>query len=305
MRSHLRSLALAGATLLALGAVPDVTAQPRAADDPPAPLLVTEAWLARRLPQPDLVVVHVAFDKAEYDAGHIPGARFIPFAGYAVTSADSLRTELPPRDSLARVFGRAGISNTSRVIIVGAPIPATRFLLTLAATGLDARASVLDGGIEAWREAMRPMTTEVPAVGVTVPTLTDATRVLATAAEVRGIVGSGGAQLLDARLPEFFTGVANNGFPRAGRIQGAANVPFNTLTRELGRLRDPKTIDRLLAAAGAAKGTPVVTYCHVGQQASLLWFAARLAGREARVYDGSFQEWSRLTDAPVSTGPAR
>lgn len=251
------------------------------------------------------MIVHVAFDKSEYDAGHIAGSRFVPFAAYAVTSADTLRTELPPIDSLARVFGRAGIGNASRVVIVGAPIPATRFLLTLAATGLDAQASVLDGGIEGWREAMRPLTTESAAVTPTTPTLTPNPKMLATAADVRGIVSAGGARVLDARLPEFFTGVANNGFPRAGRIAGAASVPFNTLTRELGRMRDVKTLDRLLTAAGAAKGTPVVTYCHVGQQASLLWFAARLAGREARVYDGSFQEWSRLTDAPIATGIAR
>jgi thiosulfate/3-mercaptopyruvate sulfurtransferase len=303
MRAFFRLPALVGALLpLVAPLAPAAHAQAPVA---PAPLLVSDQWLASRPQQPDLVVVHVAFDKAEYDAGHIAGARFIPFGAYAVTSADTLRTELPPIDSLARVFGRAGITNSSRIVIVGAPIPATRFLLTLAATGLDARASVLDGGVEGWREAMRPLTTEVPVVAATSPTLTATPRVLATAADVRAIVAGGGTQLLDARLPEFFTGVANNGFPRVGRIVGAGNVPFNTLTRELGKMRDAKTLDRLLTGAGARPGTPVVTYCHVGQQASLLWFAARLAGREARVYDGSFQEWSKLSDAPIATGTAR
>jgi thiosulfate/3-mercaptopyruvate sulfurtransferase len=51
-----------------------------------------------------------------------------------------------------------------------------------------------------------------------------------------------------------------------------------------------------------AKGDTVVAYCHVGMQASVLYVAARLLGYEAAVYDGSFEDWSRRTDLPVSRG---
>lgn len=263
---------------------------------------------AARAADPAVVVVHVAFDRAEYDAGHVPGARFVPFGAYAVTvtAPDTLRTELPPTDSLARLLRRVGIGDGARIVVVGQPIPAARFYFTLAVLGLEARASVLDGGMDAWREAGRPVSRE-PVTPAPAATLTIAPNpsVLATAADVRGLLANGaGGRLLDARLPEFHLGLSANGFPRAGRIPGSANVPFTTLTRELGQLRPTATLDGLFAAAGAPAGTPVVAYCHVGQQASLLWFAARLAGREARLYDGSFQEWSRLADAPVD-GPGR
>jgi thiosulfate/3-mercaptopyruvate sulfurtransferase len=46
-------------------------------------------------------------------------------------------------------------------------------------------------------------------------------------------------------------------------------------------------------------GTEIVSYCHVGQQASLVWLAARMLGHEARLYDGSFEDWSGRDDLPV------
>jgi len=43
----------------------------------------------------------------------------------------------------------------------------------------------------------------------------------------------------------------------------------------------------------------VATYCHIGQQASLLYFVARYLGYDAHLYDGSFQDWSNRSDLPV------
>jgi thiosulfate/3-mercaptopyruvate sulfurtransferase len=53
------------------------------------------------------------------------------------------------------------------------------------------------------------------------------------------------------------------------------------------------------AAAGVQPGQTVVTYCHIGQQASLVWFLARVLGYDARIYDGSFQDWAARAELPV------
>ena len=67
----------------------------------------------------------------------------------------------------------------------------------------------------------------------------------------------------------------------------------------VGRFRPITTLKAQFASAGVSDGQTVVTYCHIGQQASLVWFAARLSGLTARLYDGSFQDWARHPELPV------
>jgi thiosulfate/3-mercaptopyruvate sulfurtransferase len=107
--------------------------------------------------------------------------------------------------------------------------------------------------------------------------------------------------IIDARAPQFFEG-GNTRQARNGRIPGARNVPFNTVIAEGGKFKDRSTLGTMLAEAGAAPGKTVVTYCHIGQQASLVWFTARLVGFPAKLYDGSFQDWSARSELPVVTG---
>jgi thiosulfate/3-mercaptopyruvate sulfurtransferase len=65
------------------------------------------------------------------------------------------------------------------------------------------------------------------------------------------------------------------------------------------KLRSPEAIKALLAKAGVAPGQEVVTYCAVGMRASLMYWALRSVGQPARVYMGSWQDWSRDKTNPV------
>jgi thiosulfate/3-mercaptopyruvate sulfurtransferase len=98
---------------------------------------------------------------------------------------------------------------------------------------------------------------------------------------------------VDARLTRFYDG-NGGGYPRPGHIPTAVNIPINTVAAN-GYFKSPDELRTLFANAGADATKPVITYCHIGQQATLLWFAATLIGRDARMYDGSFQEWSGST----------
>ena len=59
---------------------------------------------------------------------------------------------------------------------------------------------------------------------------------------------------------------------------------------------------KALNAAGATADKRVISYCHIGQQATVVYFAARLLGRDARLYDGSWDQWSRMPELPIETG---
>lgn len=283
---------------LLLAAAPALAAAPGR-----APTLVSTAWLERRLGDPDLVVLHAANQRADYDAGHVPGARFLGWSAFT-GPRDSLSTELPSEAKLDSLLEAAGVTDRSRIVIAGTPVTvASRLLVTLDWFGLGDRASLLDGGMDAWRAEGRPLSRDTAAVarGSVTPRVrrdrvVDAAALAALAKE--------GVAVVDARTPEFFEGLASNNNPRAGRLPGAGSVPFSWLTRELGRFRERGDLERLFAGAGVSHGGRVVTYCHIGIQGCVAYVAARSLGYDVALYDGSFEDWSRRSELPVEKGPA-
>jgi len=262
------------------------------------PIVVDGAWLARNLSAPRQVILHAASARAEYDAGHVPGARFLPFNTYA-PARDGLSTQLAPLAQLDSALESLGVNDGDRLIIYGQPIPVGRLLATLEYLGLKGRVSVLDGGMDAWREAGRPMAHDAPAVGAGVFTPKVDSTVFADIDWLQRNTSTKGVAIVDARTPEFYLGYSAGQMPRAGHIPGARNIPFSTITGELTQLRDEPKLSRIFAAAGVQRGDTVVTYCHIGMQASVAYLAARRLGFAARLFDGSFEEWSKRQDLPV------
>ena len=76
--------------------------------------------------------------------------------------------------------------------------------------------------------------------------------------------------------------VPPRGIQRAGRIPGAKNVPFNSFFGPDGKFKLREELGRMIGTK------PVVSYCHIGLQATVVYFVARYLGLEARMYDGSF-----------------
>ena len=150
-----------------------------------------------------------------------------------------------------------------------------------------------------WRSEGRPVTSE--ALAVTPGKLTARPRadLVVDSGWVREHLRDAGVVTLDSRMPEFYSG-ANAGIAaRAGHIPGARNIPYTSTLDEQRKFRSREALQELLAQAGAASGKTVVTYCHVGMQATVLYFVARSLGYEVRLYDGSFQDWSRRPGLPV------
>jgi thiosulfate/3-mercaptopyruvate sulfurtransferase len=280
--------------LLALAALTAMPPAPRSAE----PLLVTTSWLAEHLEDRGLVIFHIG-DRASrpgYDAGHIPGAQFLaPLSEFSTPRVEgTLSLELPSAEVLDSVLESKGISNDSRVVVYWAQeyySPTSRALFTLEYAGLAGRVSILDGGLEVWKQEGRPISTEVPTVARGNFTVHPNPAMVADAEYVQGHLEDRKVRIVDARDTVFYLGTSQN--PNSnGHIPGAASIPFGTMV-DSSRMLAPAVLKREFAAAGIKEGQTVVTYCHIGQQATVVWFAARLLGYDAKLYDGSFQDWAK------------
>jgi thiosulfate/3-mercaptopyruvate sulfurtransferase len=268
------------------------------------PLVVSGAWLADHLADPWLVILHVG-TKDSYDAGHVPGARFLPIEAVSTPRGQGLTLEVPPVAELEATFEKMGVTERSRIVLCSdseLPSPATRVFFTLDYIGLGNQTSLLDGGLIAWRGDGRPVTKDLPTVIPGSFTPHPRRDIVVDAEWVRAHLEQPSVALVDARPPESFSGVKPGTWPRAGHIPGAHNVPSTSVVGEQGRLRDTDTLRTMLSGAGAHPGDQVVTYCNIGMQASLLYFVARVLGYDVRLYDGSWEEWSRKPELPI-VGP--
>ena len=269
-------------------------------------MLVSTSWLADHLRDPNLVILHVGTPK-DYDAGHIPGARLVQLSDISITGERGIRLELPPVEALQDAFGKLGMTDRSRIVIYPAADSvqsATRVWFTLDYLGISDRASLLDGGLPLWKTEGRAVSTEAagPAVrGVFAVRLKN--DAVVDAEWVRTHLTDKTVQIVDARAPEYYTGASLGVGARAGRIPGARNIPFSTLLDEQRKLKSADALRPMLADAG---GRPKLTaaYCHLGQQATLVYFAARYLGLDVKLYDGSYQDWSMRSELPVESGPA-
>jgi thiosulfate/3-mercaptopyruvate sulfurtransferase len=295
----LRASAFVLATAVSAPAL--LAAQTPAFDSP----IVSPEWLSQHLNDPDLVVVHLASNRREYNTGHIPGAR-LWWSGALMPSNPDLTSELPPVATLDSIVESLGISDNSKVVIYSTQLGPTsgRGFMTFDYLGFGHRVAVLDGGLNGWKERGLAVSTEAATAakrGKFTPKVNAS--VIVNGDFVNANLDKSGIKILDARAANFYNG-EGGGQPRPGRIPSAGNVVFTTLVDEKGMLKSRDAITQLLADAGVKPGDRVVTYCHIGQQGSLLYLASRVAGYQASLYDGSFEDWSGRPELPI-VGPVK
>ena len=264
-------------------------------------MIVSTEWLAQHLKDDSLALLQVG-DKSEYEAAHIPGAQFIQLADISTPRGQGLILELPSPAQLKTTFERLGVTGTSRIVVYFSKdwvTPTARVFMTLDYLGFGDRTSILDGGLPAWQAAGKPVTAEMKAPKPGNFTPRPDTKLVVDAAWVSANLNKPGVAILDARATKFYTGAEAGQMPRAGHIPSARSIPFSSLVDDKNKFKSAAALRELFSATGVQQSDTVATYCHIGQQASLLYFAARYLGYDAHVYDGSFEDWSRRTDLPV------
>jgi thiosulfate/3-mercaptopyruvate sulfurtransferase len=264
-------------------------------------LLVSTDWLAKHLSDKTLVLLQVG-EETEYKTAHIPGAQFIKLADISTPRGQGLALELPETAQLQSTFEKLGVSDKSRIVVYFSKdwvTPTARVFFTLDYLGLGDRTSILDGGLPAWTAEKRAVTSEStrPKSGKLAPRPNK--QLVVDASWVSANLNKPGVMIVDARAAKFYTGADAGRMPRGGHIPGAKNISFDSVVEETNKFKSVATLRELFHNAGAKPGDTVTTYCHIGQQASLLYFVARYLGYDAHLYDGSFEDWSHRPELPV------
>ncbi len=274
-------------------------------------MLVSTEALAKRLKEKDLVILHVARERKAYDEGHVPGARFLAL-GEILATRDGVPNELPPVETLQKVFTAAGIGNDGKIVIYGDNngLSAARTYFTLDYLGHGARTALLDGGLEKWKAENRPLETQAPAAETRAFTPRLRTSIVAELDAMRDLswiashLDAPDVSIIDARPEEQYLGNPNQ---RSGHLPGAANVYWmkHLVSASDLRMKPVAELQKLYLEAGVTPTQKVVSYCNTGVQASHAYFTLKYLGYDVMMYDASFTEWGKAENAPVVTGKNR
>jgi thiosulfate/3-mercaptopyruvate sulfurtransferase len=238
----------------------------------------------------------------DYLTGHIPGAVFVSLDSELSTHGEPSegRHPLPSTEALQRAARRWGVRSGDIVVAYddAKGTAAARAWWLLRQAGVDVR--VLDGGLRAWKaDGLDIATDEVtPETGDVV--LDQIGRDALSIDEAAAFPASG--VLLDVRAPERYRGETEPLDPVAGHIAGARNLPTMLHLDAEGRLLDAETVRANFAGVGVTAGTPVAAYCGSGITAAHTALILHEVGIEAKLFPGSWSQWSNTPGRPVATG---
>jgi len=286
---------------------------PSPADDPKT--LVSTDWLAAHLKDPDLRVIDASWylpdqnrnGRAEYDAGHIPGARFFDIDEISDQRSGLPHMAPPPEKFISRMRAM-GIGDGHQVVVYdGAGLfSAARVWWTFRLMGkMDV--AVLDGGFPKWKAEGREVEDLPPVLRDRHITVTRQNHLVKDVTQVAHAAKLREAEIIDARAAARFRGEAPEPRPglRAGHIPGSRNLPFSTLLNPDGTMKPVAELRAAFEAAGVDLARPAITTCGSGVTAAVLSLALeRIGHRNHALYDGSWSEWGMYDDLKVETGPA-
>lgn len=266
--------------------------------------VVSTDWLAKNLSNPKVVIVDIR--KAEdYKENHIQNSINI-LAKSWITKKKEILNEMISDDDLKDLVGDAGIKQDSVVVIAGTVavpldlVSAARVAWTLTYAGLK-NVAILNGGMEKWEKEGKPLTKTIvkPKAKPFAPKF-DKTLLVNKDYVMKNLDK---AIIVDVRTADFYSGEKKQTFvERAGHIKNAKNLPWGTLLNEDKTYKSKDEIEKIMAPViGADKTKTIIFYCDTGMFATPAWLMAySLSGySNAKVYDGSAQEWAADPNAPM------
>ena len=273
-------------------------------------VLVSTAWVAEHLNDPQVRIVESDEDILLYDIGHIPGAVKLD---WHTDLQNPVERDFVDKAGFEQLMSRAGIANDTTVVFYGDKnnwYATYTFWLFKYYGHEDCR--VMDGGRTKWEAEGRPYTREVPSYPPTNYTAKDPDPAIrAFRDDVLAAVAAGAPALVDVRSPQEYTGevIHMMGYPqegaqRGGHVKGARNIPWGKAANPDGTFKPVEELRALYEAEGITPDKDVIAYCRIGERSSHTWFVLHylLGYPNVRNYDGSWTEYGSMVNVPIEKG---
>lgn len=250
--------------------------------------------------------------RGAYRKGHIPGAVNVGNAGQVLRNPNS--EDYLPRAKIEAILGGAGIDPAREIVVYSTRgNPGAYFALyTLRYFGAD-QVRVYHEGIDGWREAGKPVSTEPAKRAAVALRLAPRAALVASTEEVIAAARRGDVQLLDVRRADEFSGDDVRAI-RGGHIPGAVNIPYeqNWVDPDVGRKLREGTVRSNAGAAlkpmaelkslysGLDPNKETIVYCQSGVRAAeTATVLSALGFANVKVYDSSWLGYAARLDAPA------
>ena len=283
------------------------------ADDPKT--LVSTDWLAAHMKDPDLRILDASTylpgvdrdGRTEYDAVHIPGARFFDIDDVSDGRSD-LPHMVPPIEKFMSRVRAMGVGDGHQIVVYDGSglFSAARVWWLFRLMGQN-NIAVLDGGLPKWIAEGREVEDVAPVIRDRHMTVRFQNQMVRDVTQVSSASKLGTSQIVDARAAARFRGEApepREGL-RSGHIPNSRNVPFTDLLNDDKTMKTPDQTRAIFESAGVDLKKPIITTCGSGVTAAVLGLALERMGHDMwSLYDGSWTEWGMFPTVPVATGEA-
>jgi thiosulfate/3-mercaptopyruvate sulfurtransferase len=268
-------------------------------------VLVDTQWLLEHLHDPTVRVVELNLNPEQYQDARIPGAVFWNI--FTDFLKPDLSINLDPA-AIKQLLSRSGISPETTIIAYGSSPDTGALIFWFLKTIGHEKVYVLNGGHQKWVAECRPVASEFSSFPPTQYRVTSSNHNLRVLqAEVLAALERSNCVLLDARTPQEYWGEIfmikpPEGTERAGHIPGAVNIEHILALNEDGTFKSIEALRDLYSSQGITPDKEVFPYCAIGGRSACTWFVLKylLGYPNVRNYDGSWNEWSRLPNVPIS-----